>query len=224
MKSPIYQLWNAGLGDHWASLCLLGRIGEAKKTAIRFHSAPEYHERHQQILDVLDIKTTMLIPEHDAPNTQLDGFDIWCAQYFPTRRVWKHQTIEPMVCYHFDGESSGMDKNPAAAEMMHILDWCARMKLEAVRLTGKLDIPHIVSLLSRCALFVGCDSGMSHIAHSVNCPSYILQYKLPVVTCHRHKPYVLCRGAGEFMGQATNWVRHLRFLGYAHQRISIDAP
>lgn len=88
MKLPVYQLWNTGLGDHFASLNLLGRIGEARRTAIKFHSAPEYRERHIQIIDVLDIRTALLMPEYDAPTARLDGFDVWAARYFPTRRVW----------------------------------------------------------------------------------------------------------------------------------------
>lgn len=222
---PIYQLWNGGLGDHWASINLLGRIAESQRTAVHFESKPEHRGRHVQIFGELNLEGYNVVPVHMAATKGLDGFDVWAAQYFKTRRQWCHVTVEPMVCVHFDGESSAADKNPDRFDQRLVEQWCAGVKMEPVYLTGKLDIHTIVSLLSRCALFVGCDSGMSHIAHSVGCPVYLLEYNLPVVTCHRHKNYVLCRGAGEFAHQATNWVRHLRYLGYARdEKFSIDAP
>ena len=39
---------------------------------------------------------------------------------------------------------------------------------------GRWDVPHSAALLSRCALYVGVDSGLAHLAAAVRCPTVVL--------------------------------------------------
>jgi ADP-heptose:LPS heptosyltransferase len=39
---------------------------------------------------------------------------------------------------------------------------------------GRWDVPHSAALLSRCALYVGVDSGLAHLAAAVECPAVVL--------------------------------------------------
>ena len=209
----IYNLWNGGLGDHWASISLLARLSLHTGREISFSSQGEHEGRHREILTVLNLGKARLMRHLGPGNTALDGFNVWATEYFPTFSRWRDDKLRPFVCGHFAGVSAADDKNPSAEETHRIAAWCKSHGFELLILSGQTDLKLVVQLMSHCVLFVGCDSGMSHIAHSVGTPSYILQYRLPVVTCHRNKAYVQCNGAGHFMQQADNWVTYLRFTG-----------
>ena len=212
---PIYRLHNGGLGDHWASINLLHMLGLQRGEMVYFSSRGEHRQRHAEILGVLGIGN--VLPVDDEGDTPLDGFDVWATHYAPTLPLWSRhsQTQAPTLCYQFDGESAAADKNPGKSERDQILVWAATRGLTAIPLGRDNSIPEIVYRLANCTLFVGCDSGVSHIAHSVGCPTYLLEYNLPVVTYHRHKNYVLCKGAGHFTQQADNYLHYLRFIGGA---------
>lgn len=218
--SPIYRLWNDGLGDHWASVNLLdhmARLRPASQTICFTHPDPEKRARAREILGLLhdsQVHGAALMCHTGAPDSQvtdLDGFDVWATPYFRTKNHWTLSKMTPTICVHFDGLSAASDKNPSLDEQHQILTWAAARGLRVVVLGDPtMSLSWVVTHLATCALFVGCDSGMSHIAHSVGCPTYLLEYNLPVVTCHRNKNYVLCKGAGHFMQQGDNWLHCMR--------------
>lgn len=217
----IYQLHNSGLGDHWASLSLLASMSIRTGQHVGYTAAlPAKRARAHEIIRLLDLPDAAYLVQYvDPPESQLrllDGFHVWSTPYYPTRLRWssgRDARSPGYVCAHFSGESSGDLKNPSIAEQTSILSWVARQGL-GLHLLGNPAEPlgSVVDKLASCALFVGCDSGFSHIAHSVGCPTYLLEYDLPVVTCHRHKSYVLCRGAAEFAHQADRWLDLRRYL------------
>ena len=52
------------------------------------------------------------------------------------------------------------------------------------------------------------------LAHAVNTPTFILEYGLPIVTCHRGKKYIHCAGAGDFIDwKLPTWIKYRRFIG-----------
>lgn len=225
MTTPIYSLWNDGLGDHWASICLLAQLSKETGEHVCFSSDERFRSRHLEILHVLNLRGAWVAWTPEQANARLDGFDVWATEYLPTRVRWHrsagrdrpfgdaHPGIGNYICTHFEGVSSAENKNPSTDEQRRILEWAAVRQLQVKPLGDPaMPLSRMVELLSRCVLFVGCDSGPSHVAHSVGCPTYLLEYKLPVVTCHRHKAYVRCDGAGHFVSQADNWLHYLRFL------------
>ncbi len=208
----VYNLWHGGLGDHWASICLLGRMADAQRETITFVSRKEHFLRTRDILNLLDLGEARRWMAHaiGMGTADLNGFHVWACPYFPTFDRWTQSRVRGHACIHFDGLSSAADKNPPKEEAASIARWLIDQGLMVTPLTRDMSLAQIVGALSTCTLFVGCDSGMSHIAHSVGCPTYLLEYKLPVVTCHRHKAYVLCTGVGSFQHQASNWINYIR--------------
>lgn len=208
----VYNLWHNGLGDHWASLNLLARMSEASDAPVSFVSPRETYLRNREILTLLDLGTVRPRLSHliGTGNRDLDGFHVWACPYFPTIQRWSPGRVRGHACVHFDGLSSAADKNPSAEDADSITRWLIDQGLMVTPLTRAMSLAQMVQALATCSLFVGCDSGPSHIAHSVGCPTYLLEYKLPVVTCHRHKAYVLCTGVGSFQQQASNWINYLR--------------
>lgn len=218
-ESLTYVLHNSGLGDHWASLNAIAHLAAhaPAETDIRYtlhqtDSREALQWRAEQILSLLDIPCRPLMGTLGAEFLRLDGYDVWAGPYYPTKERWFTERVTKTACTHFSGWSAAKDKNPSPAEQAQILAWIDAQGLDHVSLDG-ISLPDMIQALSRCALFVGCDSGPSHIAHSVGCPTFLLEYKLPVVTCHRHKTYVKCEGAEHFKPQANNLLQYLRFIG-----------
>ncbi len=206
----VYALWNEGLGDHVASISLLAQMARAR-SLIRFHSKPVHRRRHEELLKLL-VGADVLAPTDEPATEHLDGFNVWATEYLPTHARWSRCHAAPTICTHFEGISSAREKNPPPADVQQITEWAAKRGLRVSPLTGQMPLAEVVRRLATCSLFVGCDSGMSHLAHCVGTPTYLLEYGLPVVTCHRHKAYVRCDGAGHFIAQAANWMGYLDCL------------
>lgn len=208
----IWRLWNFGLGDHWATVNFLAwRFQFTQKTQVLsvMQHGKDFTQRLTEIIKLLDIPSFSIQLTTDAPDTELDGFALWASLYFPTGMRWRHYPKRVLV-YQFDGVSAAEDKNPSVSDQEKIFAWCAKNGFLTTRLGNHLTLGQCVSALSTATLFVGCDSGMSHIAHSVGVPTYILEYNLPVVTCHRNKNYVKCERADHFISQAENFLTFLR--------------
>ena len=220
-----YRLWNDGLGDHWASLNLLAQKSFVSGERVAYHHPDrKVLDRALDILHMLDLPDRVRMEGQLVPESaqSLDGFDVWATPYFPTKHRWHLRWAQPFIAFHFDGVSSAAEKNPPPTEQTEILRWAGRQGLGVIKLGSQMALAEAVEHLSDCMLFVGCDSGFSHIAHSVGCPTYLLEYKLPIVTCHRHKSYVLCKGAAHFATQADNWLGCMRRLG-ALPNLPLDA-
>lgn len=212
----IIEPWNNGLGDQWATINLSIQMAYERGKPVLLHSPPRLRKLHEEILAVLDYTEFLgVCPVEltiNPPTLRLDGYNLWATEYQPTLPRWHRSAIKPVMCVQFDGQSNAADKNPPQEEQAEILHWGLDNGLTCVGLGKHMSIAECVNDLSTCTLFVGSCSGMSHVAHSVGCPTYILEYGQPVVTCHRNKNYVLCKGAGHFIQQANNWMNYLRFL------------
>lgn len=213
MTETIYRPWNHGLGDRWASLNLLLRKAETERS-ILYVSDADRGRLHEEILTALNAPIARLRSVPESGNTSLDGFNVWAAEFYPTITQWVKPGHSAKVAVHFDGVSSAADKNPSSVERAAIIDHLSNLGYEPVFLGPHQTIAEAVDVLATAAFFVGVDSGFSHVAHSVGVPMFLLQYKLPVVTCHRGKPYILCEGARDFIDhKLKTWLNYRKFLG-----------
>ena len=157
-------------------------------------------------MDVLDLsKYGEIILVDEEPNIDVEGYAIWAALPVPTKIQWELNPNHKIVTYQFDGVSTP-EKNPPQEDIDRMLRWIESKGLTPVKVGKDLSIKGCIHLMSKSVLFVGSDSGMSHIAHSVGVPVYLMEYKLGVATCHRGKQYVLCKGVDSFIGQAENYL------------------
>lgn len=208
MTDPIYRLWNFGLGDHWQSMCLFRHLARAgnRPTVSTMQHGTDFRRRVREIHDVLEPENGVNFTTYGSTD-DLDGFDVWACPLWPTRAQWEFPTgIRPRFCYQFDGESSAREKNPPPEDQTRLMAHLNDLGYAGIRLNSNMSIADCVCALALCDFFVGCDSGMSHIAHSVRTPVYLLEYELPVITCHRGKAYTLCRGVDEFIGQSERYL------------------
>lgn len=215
----VYQLHNNNLGDHWTSYCLMATLGKLhqRKYVLGTHNGGiDHSERLDQISLCFPYHySPILVPEQGVE--KVDPWLNWCFPALAVREAlqWEKNFFEPdqsrnQICYQFDGLSSAEDKNPSpalVADLKHHLREGLGFKL--IRLGAHLSLAECAYLLSTSAAFIGCDSGMSHIAHSVGCPVYLYEGRLPTYTCHKLKQADLFRDLPEFKMKSEHWFQML---------------
>lgn len=205
--------WRFGLGDHIATvnyaITRSWMLGVTVKIATQLHGR-DCGKRLREILPLLHAPERCNVKIVDEPHTwEPDGFAIWASPYWPTKTRWQVDHKTRRITYHFDGVSSASDKNPPPSEMDAIVDLLVELSkynISKVQLGQHMTIKKCVDVLADSTCFIGVDSGMSHLAHCVGVPVFIVEYKLPIVTTHRHKHYEHCRGTSELLRRVRGYL------------------
>ena len=219
--SVVYNPWNEGLGDRWATFNLLMALARQRNSPVLLHSTGHRARLNAEIIDSLAEPGWIVATDRPATH-HLSGYDVWAAPSAPTRHRWHPSAPHGLVCCHFDGISSATDKNPNAHE--HAILMCALRAsgFEVAILNRHQPIAEVIAIMCASAFFVGVDSGFSHIAHSVGLPTFLLEFELPIITCHRGKSFIQCgsRHEGRYaVEEFLRWklpthVDLLRFIGH----------
>jgi hypothetical protein len=218
--TPIYTPWNENFGDQWATLSLMLNMARAaaynnalpRPRLSRFQNGKDLGPLHDEILASFHHEERFIsVPE--SGNTPLSGYNVWQYRTIYTQRQWCEHRPHAHVVYHFEGLSTPELKNPPEADQAAILATIAALGLPAYRLGKHLGLRKCIELAATAAFAVVVDSGPSHLIHSVGTPMFLLQYELPVVTCHRGKPYTLCEGAEDFRIKLGRYVDYRAFIG-----------
>ncbi len=201
----IWAPWRFNLGDHWQTInYLLTRSFVLREEMLlsKWQHGKDCSKRFTEILALIKgPERSCVTLVNGAGDHEPDGFDVWAAPSWPTHETWQAPLAmnNGVVTYQFDGVSSAEEKNPSRddqarmiTEMNHGLN-VSRVK----RLGSDSTLAECVEQMRKSLLFVGCDSGMSHIAHAVGVPTIIVEYGLPIITCHRGKHYMHARGTDE---------------------------
>lgn len=196
-RTPVWAPWRFNLGDHWATINYIitrSYILREEMLISRWQHGQDYAPRMQEILNLLAAPERSSVVLVDDPGThEPDGYDVWAGNFWPTKQTWKPNAGR-RICYQFDGISSADDKNPSLADEHRIVDFITNQGCVPIRLGGHMTLAAVVHELSEAWMFVGCDSGMSHVAHSVGVPMIIVEYKLPIITTHRGKRFTHVNG------------------------------
>lgn len=200
--TPVWAPWRFNLGDHWQTVnYLLTRsfVLREEQVLSRYQHGEDHGPRFKEILALINGPERSCVTLVDEPGVhEPDGFDVWAAPSWPTHLRWERPTSPEPAVFQFDGISSAKDKNPSESDQDLIvseLTECAQYY--PVKLGLNKTLKQCVEVLARTPLFIGCDSGMSHLAHAVGCPTIIVEYDLPIITCHRGKHFMHARGTDE---------------------------
>lgn len=91
-------------------------------------------------------------------------------------------------------------------EEAQVLQQIKNWGLEPVRLGGHISLGLAAEYLSTCQLFIGVDSGFSHLAHCVGTPVYLYERGIPTYQCHSLCQYVSFKNPGDL----EHMTRHYR--------------
>jgi len=213
-KDILYQLHNSNLGDHWGSYCLMTVLGMRHKTQYSlgtWNAGGIYTNRLTEISELFQEHPYRPLLVEAQGDVKVDAWYNWA---FPALAVdsqyrWDICKTQKTVCYQFDGISSAEDKNPSPLEALGIKLFFKQRDFKLIRLGGHISLKEAVTHLSTCSLFVGCDSGFSHIAHSVGCPAYMYQGNLPFWHVHRLKQMDIFKDVGELEIRVEKWLEFL---------------
>lgn len=206
MNGVIYPLHNTNLGDHIQSIALYRflsqRLGQPV-TVSTVNAGVDYARRIEEI-------ESLLHPEHkpnytsEPASTRLEGWYVWHA---PVSKILPHLRWMPstamqkpgIVTYQLDSvcmpEHAGMPQD----EIHALLEFLVKTwKLTVVKLDKSRSLRECAEYLQRSVMFIGADSGMSHLAHTVGTPTYLYERRHPLRWCHKPKQYVPFRTLAEF--------------------------
>jgi hypothetical protein len=148
------------LGDVWASTSYIlkngGQLVQSRRSITH---------KMKECADLMEHDRPMIFTKR-APTEQLGSW-VFKEKYLPTKQRW--DPTENWIAYQFDGRSHH-HKNLSRNQEHEILSAIRRRGFKPVRLGGHISLMECVDILSRSHMFVGVDSGMSHIAHSVRIP------------------------------------------------------
>ena len=187
---PIFTTFNGGFGDCWAVANYLLRLSERgnKPTLVW-----ELDERIRTIIPVLRstgsiLQSTKLadhlifssdqesrfrakygfFPEH------ILGWKVCFAErYLETTKVWVPNR-SGRICYQLVPRHYG----PTTCAEGHIHLFCetaTSLGYELIALGAHFTLEQNIRLASECELFVGVDSGISHLCHSVGVPVHLIR-------------------------------------------------
>lgn len=211
--NAVYQIHNNNLGDHWTSYCLMLTLGQLHKRAymVGTHNGGIDHtDRLEEIAGLFSGQEYLPQLVRAQGYAKVDPWLNWCYPAVPVNEKyqWRLKFAEwpyMQVCYQFDGLSSAEDKNPTPALIADLKQHIKDLGFRLVRLGSHLSLAQCAENLAVCSAFIGCDSGMSHIAHSVGCPVYLYEGRLPTYTCHKLKQADVFRDLPEFKMKSEHW-------------------
>jgi hypothetical protein len=190
-----------------------------KDSNVRFHPLASFinnvdlYDLHREILNELDSPGEIELVRSE-PSIRLDTYNVWLSPYFPTKTRWDAHRRHRYVVVQFDGESAKELKNASPEEELLILKFveqrCPGFSL--VRLGKPLTVKELIEIAADSAFFVGVDSGMSHLCHSVGLPIFLMEYRLPTHTTHGGKAHTLCRGFADFAAHFDRFAKYLNAI------------
>lgn len=220
MTTPtIYIPWHSHFGDLWATITLLAHKGILSgKTQLlsQWQHDLNLARMQHEIIAALGVGSEVLLTDEKG-NTELSGHDVWAAPVVPTsRHRWRSYAEHATIVYQFDGRGTPDLTNPSPEDEQVLLRWLERSGFLPVRLGKHMTVDECCRQAAEAVAFIGVDSGMSHLCHSVGVPVFIYQNRLPVVTTHRGKKYTLVESVEDLLRwKWPTWVDYLRFVGHS---------
>ena len=188
-----------GFGDLWAITshsCLL-----SQRAGHRVHlskwSTKSMRDRETEIRDIIEslddgYTQNVVVTNERLTTSARYGVREHHESYVPTKVRWARNDGR-IISYQI--ETSASHRPDRFCDPWLIEDLSDQLPgYEFVELGKEHQgtMSEIVDILSKSELFVGIDSGMSHVAHSVGVPVFLKQYD-ELELCHPNKDYVAFR-------------------------------
>jgi len=172
------------LGDQWSTISFLYRISEAISAPIdmgQYYYSRYSHETitketyklTKEILPLFDTKGKINLIDQ-AAKTLLPWTVRFAYPYLKTKIKWNSKKTTNIVCFQFNAKSQKKLVYMDNEQIEKIQSFLKKLGYRVQKLGFNQSIEDIVNCLSTCTAFVGVDSGMSHIAHSVGAPIFMI--------------------------------------------------
>jgi len=111
-----------------------------------------------------------------------------------------------------DGVYSASAKNSSSKDVKKVLSFLYDGGYKLQKLGRPLSITEDIEHLSSCDFFIGVDSGISHICHSVGTPCIVIQNKMSlgvIEKAHKNKKYILAKNIIDFIDNYQNYMTQI---------------
>lgn len=157
------------LGDCWSF------VSYVLKYRIKTISVNDHTERKiREIIPLLDSNHRPTIVSNRKGARSVWSFG---HKYVRTKIHWTDRYYGK-VCYQFDGRSSTQAKNLPRQKEFTLIEAIEKLGSIPVKLGSELSLLECVQEAATSDLFVGVESGMSHLCHSVGVPTIIIPSSL----------------------------------------------
>jgi len=167
----IYKPCGTHLGDCWSfvSYVLLNKV-----RTISDGGNGGVNKKIMEIIPLLESKhRPSIISDPDVGQAWTFGH-----KYLRTKIKWHDGRFFNHICYQFDGKSGTGSKNMSKNKEREIFECFDYLGVRATRLGSSLSLLECVKAAATSDLFIGVESGMSHLCHSVGVPTFIIANKL----------------------------------------------
>lgn len=213
----VYGTAGGGFGDCWAAasylLTISTQVGKPTRVA-------QLDDRIRQILPHLDSAGSLVeVPEgidiliassFDAehfsdinnyyPKRVLEWAVPLGVQYCMTTKRWECNASGKVCCQLYPRRLG--DTSCANGHVKLFMEALHSRGYRVIEIGAEIGLAQSIEEASTSEYFVGVDSGMSHVAHSVGLPVHIIRNRLPrhhLYTTHRGKRYSSYRDIPDFL-------------------------
>ena len=186
----IFSAYGGGFGDCWATASfLLKKSEETNEPVSVWNIDPRIAEIAEHFdttgsLEYIDTVATVLFcsPSQESnfereygylPNTRLRWKLCFSLHYLRTKIKWRHSDSRRIV-YQLTPRHPG----PTSCRPGEIEQFVAKARLlefEVVEMGQHMSLTENIVAAAGAAMFVGVDSGMSHLCHSVGTPIHLVR-------------------------------------------------
>jgi len=169
--NKIYKPCGTHLGDCWSFVSYM-LLNEARTISDGGNSG--VNKKIIEIMPLLESKHRPSI----ISDPDVQGAGSFGHKYLRTKIKWQDGKFFNRICYQFDGRSNTGAKNMSKSKEKEMLECFNHLGVHATKLGSSLSLLNCVKVAAASDLFIGVESGMSHLCHSVGVPTFIIANKL----------------------------------------------
>jgi 2-polyprenyl-3-methyl-5-hydroxy-6-metoxy-1,4-benzoquinol methylase len=200
----IYGKVKSHFGNLWAFASMLVHKSRTSKETVFVSNKMIRAKVVKDILNVLDTTDASIewVDEMYSEGQRKYGTRRHKYDYVNTKVRWKNKRHN-RICYQLHTDTKGRDeKKIDNAEIEEIL---SKMPFECVKLGHPLSMEEDIKIASESDLFIGIDSGMAHLCHSVGVPVFLKDWRL-LRRCHPKKEYVPFDSVDDIVSKVNTFV------------------
>jgi hypothetical protein len=193
LSRRIYTTFRGGFGDCWATASFLGIISQGMPIYVNAIDPRIVSILPHLMLDTLVVgtdniaHTVFINPAHlhdfvsergYAPSEVIPWKRLFALPYLPTRVRWAGKKTRQIAYQLVPGKTG-----PTTCKSFEIDEFLSSIEsrqILGVSIGQHLSLHTIIQIAAESAFFVGVDSGMSHLCHSVGIPCVLIRNSLPV--------------------------------------------
>jgi len=172
VRQSVKGCWGSHLGDVWAFInyCLINEISSISSIAA---DGVSISGKISEIRPLIESDFTLDVTD-EITTDFVDQWEAWNTKYLPTKI--QHVGTSNKFTHQLVGGRLFNDQKCVSQEWLDTFESCTTdFNVESVPVGGHLTLEQCISEMAASKFFIGIDSGMSHLAHSVGVPVILVQ-------------------------------------------------